>query len=159
MGPKGVSGQMMQAIIKRLAVWLCEMALQAVLLGLFLIVSHWSDENAFGKDLLFFFEATALLFFTTGYLFSIAIVRAIWKTRRLWLYPAIATVLFLIHFEIMNVAVHGAFEPSERLRFRTACACIVFACTFLGSWILRKWMRTGGSTPNPPVLENQPLTT
>ena len=57
----------MQVILKRLAVWFLEMALQAVMLGLFLIASHGYDEHAFGKDLRFYVNMIALLFCTTGY--------------------------------------------------------------------------------------------
>jgi hypothetical protein len=131
----------MQVILKRLAVWLFEMALQALMLGLFLIVSHWSDENAFGKDLLFFFQTTILLFFTTGYLFSTAIVRAIWRGRGVWWHPIIMAALFLVHFEILNVRAGGAFEPPERLRLQVAGTCIAFACALPGGWFLRRWIR------------------
>jgi len=127
-------------ILKRLAVWLLETALQALLLSLFLIPSQGFDEHAFGKDLLFFFNAIALLFFTTGYMLSTAIIRVIWKSPRLWLYPVIAIVLFVIHFEILNVGVGGAFEPPERLRIRVAGACFAFVCTLVGGWLLRKWL-------------------
>ena len=127
-------------ILKRLAVWMLETSLQALLLSLFLIVSQGYDEHAFGKDLLFFFNAVALLFFTTGYVLSTAIIRVIWKGPRLWLYPAIATILFFIHFEILNVGVGGAFEPPARLRIRVAGACFAFACTLIGGWLLRKWV-------------------
>jgi len=133
----------MQVIMKRLAVWLFEMALQAVMLGLFLIVSHWSDEDAFGKDLLFFFETTVLLFFTTGYVFSTAIFRAIWRGRGTWLHPAIMAALFLIHFEILNIRAGGSFEPPERLRLRVAGTCIAFGCALVGGLLLRKWTQAG----------------
>jgi len=38
----------MQLILTRLVVWLLETSLQALLLGLFLIVLHGYDEHAFG---------------------------------------------------------------------------------------------------------------
>jgi hypothetical protein len=131
-------------ILKRLAVWLLETTLQALLLSLFLIAMHW-DPQAFGKDLLFFLSGIALLFFTTGYLLTTAIVRATWRNRRFWLHPIIVAVLFSIHFEIMNVAARGAFEPPERFRFRVAGACIAFACTSIGGHLLRKWGQASGS--------------
>jgi hypothetical protein len=138
----------MQAILKRLAVWLFEMALQALMLGLFLIVSHWSDEDAFGKDLLFFFQTAILLFFTTGYLFSAAILRAIWRGRGVWWHPIIMAALFLVHFEILNVRAGGAFEPPERLRLRIAGTCIAFASALVGGWLLRKWIRPDSRRPD-----------
>jgi len=136
----------MQLILKRLAVWLLEMSLQALLLGLFLIVLHGYDQHAFGKDLLFYFDMIALLFFTTGYLLSTAVIRAIWKNWGTWLHPTIVAVLFLIHFEILNIGAGGAFEPPDGFRLRVAGVSIAFACTFVGGWFLRKW--TAGNGPN-----------
>ncbi|MDP9113202.1 MAG: hypothetical protein M3O20_05915 [Acidobacteriota bacterium] len=137
----------MQVILKRLAIWLFEMALQAVMLGLFLIASHY-DEHAFGKDFLFYVNMIALLFFTTGYLVSTAIVRAIWKGRGVWSHPTIVAALFLIHFEILNVGAGGAFEPPERLRLRIAGTCIAFASALVGGWLLRKWIRPDSRRPD-----------
>ena|SRR5215468_9427343 len=131
----------MQVILKRLAVWLFEMALQALMLGLYLIVSHWPDENAFGKDLLFFFRTALFLLFTTGYLFSTAIVRAIWRGRGVWWHPIILATLFLVHFESLNIRAGGAFEPPDRLRLRVGGTCIAFGCALVGGWLLRRWTR------------------
>jgi hypothetical protein len=130
---------------KRMVVWLLETSCEALLLSLFLIVLYGYDQHAFGRALLAFANGVALLFFTTGYLLTTAIVRAVWRSQRLWLYPVIATVVFLIHFEILNVGIGGAFEPPERLRIRLAGACVLFACTFAGGWILRKWVQQAAS--------------
>lgn len=138
----------MQVVLKRLAIWLFEMALQALMLGLFFIASHWPDEDAFGKDLLFFFQTAILLFFTTGYVFSTAILRAIWKDRGVWWRPTITAALFLVHFEILNVRAGGAFEPSERLRLRVAGPCIALASALIGGWLLRKWIRPDNRPPD-----------
>lgn len=138
----------MQVILKRLVVWFFEMALQAFMLGLFLIVSHWRDEGAFGKDLLFFFQTALLLFFTTGYLFSTAIVRAIWRGRGVWWHPIILATLFLVHFEILNIRAGGAFEPPDRLRLRIAGTCIAFVSALVGGWLLRKWIRPDSRRPD-----------
>jgi hypothetical protein len=131
-------------ILKRLSVWALETALQALLLSLVLIGLFGYDSHEFGKTLLICTTWIVIMFFSTGYLFSTVLFRAFWRGRGLWLYSAIATLLFLIHFEILNVGVGvgGAFNPPERLRIRAAGVCIVFACTFVGSYFLRK-----GSSP------------
>jgi hypothetical protein len=126
-------------ILKRLSVWFVETCFEVLLLGLVLTVLLGHDQHDFFKDLSFYSSGIILLFFTTGYLLSTIVVRAIWKGRTLWSYPAIATVLFFIHFEIMNVGLGGAFEPSDRLRIRAAGACIVFACTLAGTFVLGRW--------------------
>jgi hypothetical protein len=138
-------------ILKRLAVWCVETSSEVVLLGFVLSVLLGYDQHAFFKDLSIYCSGIILLFVTTGYLLSTIVVRAVWRGRTLWSYPAIATVLFFIHFEIMNVGLSGAIEPSARVRIRAAGACIVFGCTVAGTFALRKWApaRTQLAEPQP----------
>jgi ABC-type Mn2+/Zn2+ transport system permease subunit len=126
-------------ILKRLVAWLIETFSEVVLLGVVLAVLLGHDKRAFFKDVSIYSSGIILMFVITGYLLSTIIVRAVWRGRTLWSYPAIATVLFFIHFEIMNAGLGGAFEPSDRLRIRLAGACIVFACTLTGTFVLRRW--------------------
>jgi hypothetical protein len=138
-------------MMKRIAVWFIEMSSEVLLLGVVLTLLLGHDQHEFLKDVFLYGSGIGLLFFSTGYLLTTVAVRAFWKGRSLWLYPAIATVLFFIHFEIMNMGVGGAFEPSTRLRVRVAGACIVLACTFVGSLALRRW-----TTVNSKQFEAQP---
>jgi hypothetical protein len=137
--------------LKRLIVWFIETCAEVLLLGFVLTVLLGYDQHDFFKDLSMYASGIILLFFTTGYLLSTMVVRAVWRGRTLWSYPAIATVIFFLHFETMNVAVGGAFEPSTRVRIRAAGACIVFACTLAGTFALRKWApaRNRLSEPQP----------
>jgi len=128
-------------ILKRLAVWLLETSCETLLLGLFLTVFLGFDQHAFGKALLFYAGAVAFMAYTTGYLLTTVIVRAVWRSQRLWLYPIVSTVPFFIHSQIFFVASGGS-TPSERLWIRAAGACIVFACTFAGTFALQKWVPT-----------------
>ena len=128
-------------ILKRLAVWLLETLCETLLLGLFLTVFFGFDQHAFGKDLLIYASGVVFLFFTTGYLLTTAILRAVWRSQRLWLYPIISTVLFFIHSQIFFVDSGGS-TPSEKLWIRAAGACIVFACTFAGPFALQMWLPT-----------------
>jgi hypothetical protein len=147
----------MQVILKRLAVWFLEMALQAVMLGLFLIASSGYDEHAFGKDLLFFFNIIPLLLCTAGFLLCTGIILAAWISLASWSYPTIAAALFLIHFEVLNIGVGGAFEPPDRLRIRVAGVCLAFGCTFVGGWLLREWVtRNGPSAQHRIAPSNAP---
>ena len=129
-------------IQKRMTVVFLETACEALLLSVVLIVlsrpygpSHWG----FVKDLSFGFFAIFTIFFTTGYLLTTAIVGTYWRSQRLWLYPAVATVLFFIHSQIFFVIASGSTRP-EKLLIQTSGACIAFACTFVGSCLLRKWL-------------------
>ena len=128
-------------ILKRLAVWLLETSVEALLLGLLLIALFGYDQHASGKDLLILASGIVFMFIATGYLLSTALLRAFWRGQTLWSYPATATVLFSVHFEILNVGIGGAFDPVRRLRIRVAGACIAFACTLIGSYLLQKWVQ------------------
>jgi hypothetical protein len=48
-------------------------------------------------------------------------------------------VLFFVHFEILNHAAGGIFDAPKRTVIRIAGACIVVACTFAGTLLLRRW--------------------
>jgi hypothetical protein len=126
-------------MIRRIVVWFIETVSEMLLLGIVLTVLLGHDPRTFLKDLSVYSSGVVLLFFTTGYLLTTIVVRVVWKGRALWVYPAIATGLFLIHFEIMNVSLGGAFAPPDRLLIRAAGACIVILCTLAGTIALRKW--------------------
>jgi len=128
-------------VLRRLAVWFVETSSEVLLLGLVLTVLLGHDKHAFFKDLSIYSSGIVLLFFTTGYLLSTIVVRSVWRGRTLWSYSAIATFLFFIHFEIMNVGLGGAFEPPDRIRIAVAGACIAFACTLAGTLGLRTWVQ------------------
>ena len=125
-------------ILKRLIVWFVETFFEAMLLALALIGLFGYDRHAIGKSFAFFVSAILLLSFTTGYLLTTAIARGAWKGQRSWSYSAIAVGLFLVHSQIFFV-VSGGSPRLERLSIQVAGSCIVFACTILGSLILRKW--------------------
>jgi hypothetical protein len=132
-------------ILKRLTIWAAEIISQAVLLGLLLIALLGFDRHAFGKSLLIYANAILVMFFLTGYLVTTGISRAVWRGRRPWLYSAVATVLFLIHFEVLSISVGSAFEPRDRVRIWMTGACIAFLSTLAGTAVLQKWMVFGVS--------------
>lgn len=132
-------------ILKRLAVWLLETSCEALLLGLFLIILSGTDQLGFAKDLLAAFVWTVvLLFWGSGYLLTTAIFGLVWRSRRLWLYPAIAAALFITHVQFFATG----WTPSTKLPVQVAGACIVFACTLVGGWFLRKWLQAGSKRPD-----------
>jgi hypothetical protein len=131
-------------ILKRLAIWLLETSLEALLLALVLLVLFGYDRHDFAKDCLIYSLSISLMFFATGYLISTVILRASWHGKSSWLYSVIATPLFLIHFEIMNHSMGGSFGEADRYRVVTAGSAIAFSCTLVGTYLLKKW--TLGST-------------
>lgn len=138
----------LRRLVKRLAIWAAEIILQAVLVGLLLIGLFGYEPHDFGRDLLGLTGLILIMFFMTGYLATTAISRAVWRGRKPWLYSIIASALFLIHFEVLNISVGGAYEPRDRVRIRMAGACIAFLSTLAGTTVLQKWM---GVTQERPV--------
>jgi hypothetical protein len=67
----------------------------------------------------------------TGYLLTTAISRAVWKGRTLWLYSTLAVVLFILHFELLNVGIGCAFAPIDRLRIILAGICAAAITTLV----------------------------
>lgn len=120
---------------KRITTWFLETACEAFLLSLLLIVLSLSDGPSslgFIRDLAFWFFASLILFFTTGYLLTTAIADALWRSKRVWLYPFVASILFSLHLQIVFL-VAGGWSSVERLPVRIAGPCIVFICTYIGS--------------------------
>lgn len=128
-------------ILKRLVVWSVETSLEALFLAVALIAVLGDSQHAYIKDIAVSFVWIATMFFSTGYLLSTGVARAAWQPTRVWLYSLIAVMLFLIHFEILNYAAGGIFDPTKRAVIRISGACIVYACTFAGNLTLRNWTR------------------
>lgn len=131
-------------ILKRLSIWLLETALEALLLGMALSSLLGVTQHAYARDVAVGFVWISTMFFSTGYLLTTGIARAVWQPRRVWLYSMLAMLLFLVHFEILNYSAGGIFDAAKRTLIRIVGACIVFACTITGGAVLRKWSRTQG---------------
>ncbi len=128
-------------MMKRLTVWLIETATEAVLLSLFMF-AWWGYSDPVDRGFMFqlFIWAWgifAIFMLGSGYLITTAILRIAWKNKRLWTYSAASTVLVLAHLQIFFLVASG-WTTYERLPIQVASACIVFACTFVGGWILQK---------------------
>jgi hypothetical protein len=137
-------------ILKRLAVWSIEISLQAILLGLLLIGLYGHDQYTFGRGLLIYADSTLVMFFTTGYLLTTAISRTFWKARKLLPYSVIAMTLFILHFELLNIGIGGAFAPPDRVRVIVVGSCAALLTTLAGTSVLRRW------TANSKLAEPQP---
>jgi hypothetical protein len=124
-----------------MAVWLFETVCQAILLASFMVIRHGNNADTTLGDVLALAFAILFIFTTTGYLLTTGILRAFWKNPQIWLYPFAATILFLIHFELFNITVDGAFKAPNRTPVLVAGLCITFVCTLGGGSVLRKWTR------------------
>ena len=128
--------------IKRLTIWLLETSCEATLLGFVMVVLFGYDRQHFAGGAFIYAIAITMFFLTTGYVVTTALLRTFWNRKSLWQYSTIATGLFLLHFEIMNFGVGGAFEPRDRYRILAMGLCITFVCTLAGTLALRKWTPT-----------------
>ena len=128
-------------ILMRFPVWLIETVAEAVLISLFMI-TWWGYSDPVNRGFLFqlFGWAWAVLtvfMLGSGYLITTAILRIAWKSQRLWTYSVASAVLVLVHLQIFFFVASG-LPIYDRLQIQVASACIVFACTFIGGWILQK---------------------
>jgi len=140
---------MLTLILKRIPVWLLETAFEAILLGVLLLLfaaRYGTDpqRDGYWRYLAFTTVATVEVFmWHCGYLLTTAIVGIFFRARKLWIYPAVASLLFLAHLQyLVGITV---WDPREKLLVRVGGVCIVFACTFLGNYLLRKWSVVGSS--------------
>jgi hypothetical protein len=138
-------------IVKRLVVWFAETSSEALLIGVVLICLSGDNWHAYGRDLAVSFVWISLMFFSTGYLLTTGIARAVWQPQQTGLNSIVATALFYIHFEILNHAARGIFDPPERVVVRIAGGCIVLACTFGGTLLLRRWTPATNKQSEPQL--------
>lgn len=142
-------------IIKRWVVWFVETTSEILLVSLFLIALFGYGRRApGGEEFYVFVAAVCWISYRTGYLLTTLIFRTFLRGRTLWLYPAIASSLVFIHFEILNVTAGGIYDRSTRIRILVASICIVFACTLVGSFALRRWIPSG-TAKQPPRATNR----
>ena len=126
-------------ILKGLSIWLLEISIEALLLAAVLVSMFRCDQHDYGRCLGVNFVWVGTMFFATGYLFTTAASRSVWRIAVRWYYVVVALGLFYVHFEILNYSAGGAFDAPKRTVIRIAGGCIVSACTLAGTLLLRKW--------------------
>ena len=145
----------MQVIFKRFTVWLLETLLTTLLFGVLFGALLSPDLSTFigllpGVWVLALGVGTIL--FLHGYYLTTALAGVVWRSQKLWLYPAIAATLFGIHTHIVFFRLKPDLSSSGRAAefpFLAGGACIVFACALGGNWLLRKWAQIRASGPGP----------
>lgn len=131
---------MLILIFERLLVWLLEVSSELVLLAVFLTLYFGHGRPGDVRSLWFTLLFTAFQLIAAGYLFTTLVSRLVWSTRRAWYYPPAAVLLFLVHSEI-DFNSMGQWPRWERLFIQMVGGCIVFGCTYLGSYLLGRWTR------------------
>lgn len=139
----------MQVILKRLTVWLLEALVTTFLFGALFEALSSPDLSAFIKVMPGAWAVAAIvgaILFLHGYYLTTGLAGVVWRSHRIWPYPAIAATLFVIHAHIVFFRLKPDLSSSGRateLPFLAGGACIVFACAVAGNWLLRRWMRPG----------------
>lgn len=127
-------------IAKRLAVWLLETLAAAVLLGILLFLlqgpflgrsEHYAIVQIFAYAIL----TLSIFMWGSGYLLTTAAASVALRTWRLWLYPAVAAGLFVVHVEFFA----GGWTIEQKLPLQILGACGVFGCNLLGNFLARRW--------------------
>jgi hypothetical protein len=138
-------------IVKRIVVWLTERLVEGFLLGVLLaylavptFINSLGGIRASGV-------VVGVLLFMHGYYLTTAFVAVVWRSAKTWLYPTITAALFALHTHVVFLRGRPDFTREARameLPFVLAGVCIVFACSFAGSRILRRWVTVRTNT-NP----------
>jgi len=138
-------------ILKRLTVWLLERLVEGFLLGALLGYLFVPNFTGSLSRVWVLAVVVGVVLFMHGYYLTTAFFGVVWRSAKLWLYPAITTALFVIHSHIVFVRGKNDFTPEARAMespFVLCGACIVFACAFAGSRVLNKWVQASART-NP----------
>jgi hypothetical protein len=138
-------------ILKRLAVWASETLCDALLLMVFLTIL-WRDsgQSSLIDDLGITLVGTVFVFMVgSGYLLTTVIFGVLLRSRNLWVYPAIASTLFVAHEQFLFTG--WKLPDASHMQTQVLGACIVFACTFAGNLFLRKWIPREGTSVNLAV--------
>ena len=120
---------------KRLLLWLLEVVLQALLMGSLMVLMFGHDPQALIKDLAIYSLAVSYMFFMTGFVLTSFIARVALFRRTAGFYSLLCTLLFILHFELLNISIGGAFAPSDRHKLFVKGAIGVFLITLATSFL------------------------
>ena len=106
------------------------------------------------RDFAAFAIGSITFFCVSGYAITTLIARLLLHGRGLYLYAAIAPLLFLAHFQVMNVLTWGGlFERHDRFLFRVYGCAMVLAVTTVVSLMLKRAEKR--LNRQPPALPAQ----
>lgn len=132
-------------MLKRMAVWLIETCCVILGLALLLTALAWASGNteqtniSFVQDLRFAAGGVILFMVVSGYVMTTFLFGVGLRGQRWWLYPAVAALLFTIHYWLFWSLGASGWDPTTHLWVQLGGLCIVFGCTLAGNWLLQKW--------------------
>ena len=140
----------------RVSAWLVEMLTEIAIIlcaAFWLIPSSPYLAPLTARDIAGGLYIIITAFFFSGYAITTLIARLLLHGRGLYLYAAIAPVLFLAHFQLMNhLTWGGLFEPHVRFVFRVyGCAFVLVVTTVVSLVLKRAEERTKRQPPALPA--------
>lgn len=125
-------------VLKRVIVWLAELACICISLGflLRLLLGPFLPGGNVPTDVARYASAAAVVFvWGSGYALTTFVFAVIWRSARAWIYPTIAAGLYVVHLQLFSTA----WGVHEKLPLLFLGAPAVFGWTYLGGWLLRRW--------------------
>jgi hypothetical protein len=103
----------------RASAWFSEMLAEAAVFTWIILVMADGSGPVTARDIGAIFVETLTFFCISGYAVTTLVMRLALQGRWLHVYPVIVPLLFLAHFEVMNLLVpEGLMEPHNRFVFR-----------------------------------------
>lgn len=126
--------------LKRIAVLVAELLAEAFLLS-FLLGTMISDKIGLVKGVLGALVTVPVILGIHGYYLSRILATVAWASKAKWLYPGLATTAFIVHVTLI-ARFKSDLSPRAQvliLPFLIGGTCIVFACSFAGNKLYKKW--------------------
>ena len=126
----------------RLSAWLVEMLVEALSFYFVATVISHTDGPTTAKDVAAFLIGTLTFFGISGYAVTTLAMRLVLRGRWSRVYPIIAPLLFLVHFQIMNLMVPGGLlDTGNRFVFRLIGSGVVLLVATAISLLLERLER------------------
>jgi hypothetical protein len=132
-------------VLKRIAVVLLELVVEALALGiLFGLLLAPEELNSF-YTIVTACAPVVLVLFLDGYYLTRPLLGIFWKGTRPWLYAAIAAALFALHSSLAFLVLKsdiGTGIFGKEVIFVAGGVAIVFGCAFAGRNVYLRWIHS-----------------
>ena len=137
----------------RFGAWLVEMLTEALSFYIVASVMSHSDKPSTVRDIAAVMIEILTFFVVSGYAVTTLVIRLALRGKWGYVYPAIVPLLFLAHFEVMNLWVPGGLMDSQnRLVFRVVGSVVVLVVATAISLVLERLGKRG----QPPMSRASP---
>jgi hypothetical protein len=145
----------MMRIVKRIAIVLLELLVEALLLGSVFGALLSSKPSDLPYGILASILTVPAILTIHGYYISRLLATIALASRAKWLYPAVAALAFFAHVLFMISELEpGEVTPRAQamtVPFLMGGTCIVFCCAFGGKKAFQMWTRA-----HPPIHDSIP---